>query len=317
MIITVTLNPSVDRALEVPGMGVGRLLKGHVRASVAAGKGVNLSNVLAILGTTSIITGFAGRAQIGLFKDLERQTKNLIKCEMVEIRGDTRISTTIIDPKRKGETHIREFGPSIRPEEKKALERRLSRIVRKGDLVVFGGSPAQDFSQRDFGRLIDIVIRKKGRAVIDASAKELKTGLAKGVGLVKPNKDELQDLIGKKLRNTKQIISEGKKLLRRCDKAIVSLGRQGALLLSKEDAIFARAPRIKAINSVGAGDALLAGYLAASSSGKSEEEALRQAVACGSASAAAVRPGWISRGQARELARRVRISCLRCKPVKF
>jgi len=311
MIITVTLNPSIDRTLEVPGMGVGKLLKGHVRANVAAGKGVNLSNILAILGVQSTVTGFAGRAQMGLFKDMERQTKNLIKCEMAEIRGDTRISTTIIDPKRKGETHIREFGPSIRTEEKKALERKLSRFVRKGDLVVFGGSPAQNFSQRDFGRLLDIAIRKKGRAVIDASAKELKTGLKIGVSAIKPNKYELQDLLGKKLRNMKQIISEGKKLLKHCDKVIVSLGKQGALLLSKELAVFARAPEIKAVNSVGAGDALLAGYLAASSSGKSEEEALRQAVACGSASAAAVRAGWISRRQARELARRVRISRLR------
>ena len=311
MIITVTLNPSIDRTLEVPDMGVGRLLKGRVRASVPAGKGVNLSNILAILGAASTVTGFVGRSQMALFKELERQTKNLVKCEMVEIRGDTRISTTIIDPKRKGETHIREFGPAIRTDEKKALERKLSQVVKKGDLVVFGGSPAQNFSQRDLGRLLDIVIRKKGRAAIDASAKELKTGLAKGVSLIKPNREELEELLGKRLRSIKQIVSEGKKLLKQCDKIIVSLGRQGALLLAGELALFAGAPRINAINSVGAGDALLAGYLGARDAGKSEEEALRQAVACGSASAAAVRAGWISRKQARELARSVRTSRLR------
>jgi 1-phosphofructokinase family hexose kinase len=301
MIVTVTLNCSVDRTVEVPGAKVGKLLTGRLRASVPAGKGVNLSNILAVLGTPSVITGFAGERELHRFRKLEKETGGLIRCEVVPIRGETRISTTIIDPGKKEETHIKELGPAIEEDEKKALEKKLCRIVRKGDFVVFAGSPARHFFLRDYRSLLGAAKKRMACVGVDANPRWLKQALKEKVRFIKPNREELTGLVGKTLRGTNAVISASRRLLSSCGMVIVSLGASGALLVTRNEIIEADAPRVKAVSTVGAGDAFLAGFLDRHVAGKDNEEALRWAVACGSASVAVIRAGWISTSLAKKL----------------
>jgi len=310
MIITVTLNASVDRTVEVPGMKVGKLLTGRLRVSVPAGKGVNLSNILALLGVPSVITGFVGRRQLYLFQNLEKETGGLIRCEMVPIKGQTRISTTIIDPGKKQETHIKELGPAVRQDEKRALEKKLTQIARKSDIVVFAGSPAQNFFLQDYRSLLGTARKKMALVGVDASPRWLKQATRERVKFIKPNRQELTGLVGMALPDKKAMVSAARRLLSSCEMVVATLGAKGALLVAGDEVLYAAAPRVKAISTVGAGDAFLAGFLAFHRAGKDNTEALRWAVACGSASATAIRAGWVSTSLAKKLLSKIKVSKL-------
>jgi 1-phosphofructokinase family hexose kinase len=291
-------------------MKVGKLLTGRLRASVPAGKGVNLSNILAILGVPSIITGFAGRRELYRFQNLEEETNGLIRSEMVPIEGETRISTTIIDPGEKRETHIKELGPPIREDEKRALGRKLERIARKEDFVVFAGSPAQNFFLKDYRSVLQRAKKKTPSVGVDAGPRWLKQATREHVTFIKPNRRELSGLVGKPLADKKAIITAAQRILSSCEMVIVTLGAKGALLVTEHETLETGAPNVKAISTVGAGDAFLAGFLVSHTSGKDNKEALRWAVACGSASVAAIRAGWLSTSHAKKLYSKVKISRL-------
>jgi len=311
VIVTVTLNTAVDRTIEVPGLAVGKLLKGRLLFEQPAGKGVNISRCLSALGVRSTATGFVGELEKRRFT--ESLDGGAARARFISVAGRTRQDTTLLDPKRNGsETHIREAGFRVSRDDVDRLQRLLEEICSSRSVVAVCGSLPQGLALAHLRRLLQACRRRGARLVIDMSGKALETAARLGGFLMKPNLAELGELLGRKVTDLEKAAICARPLLRRFERVLISGGAEGAVLLGPGGAWKARC-RLAArdvLNTVGCGDALLAGYLAAAESALGEDECLRRAVACGSAAATTRAAGMLDPRRVRELIEKTALSRL-------
>lgn len=293
MLVTVTLNTTVDRTLEVPEFEVGKTLRARTLARSLAGKGVNVSRCLSSLGFPSTVTGFVGRLEEGLYQASVRETE--ITLDFVTVDGETRTNTTIVDPVRGTETHLREEGFQVSAEEKLLLSQQLIRLAEEHRNFLFAGSLPPGLSPREFGSLLLSLKEWGPRVMVDTSGEPLREALAAEPFLIKPNEEELADIAGRAVSSTEELLAAATPLLERIEYVLVTRGRAGAVLVSREgiySGIAALEPQ-RVSNTVGCGDALLAGFLSGLLTGTDLAEALRRGVAAGAACATAVAAGCL------------------------
>ncbi len=291
MLVTVTLNTTIDRTLEVPDFQVGKTLRAKAVARALSGKGVNVSRCLSDLGFSSTVTGFVGRLQESLYGASVKATT--ITLDFVTVEGQTRTNTTIIDPVGKTETHLREEGFEVTAEEKLRLSQKLIQLAEQHKNFLFAGSLPPGLSPREFGSLL-LSLREWGpRVMVDASGEALREAVAAEPLLIKPNEEELAEITGKPVGTTEELLAAATPLLDHIEYVIVTRGEGGAVLVSRRglySGIAALEPgRVK--NTVGSGDALLAGFLSGLLTDTDMAEALRRGVAAGGASATASAAG--------------------------
>lgn len=285
-IATVTLNPAVDRTLEVPNFQPGDVYRGTLKAFRAAGKGVNVSSVLAALGRPSVALGFVGLHEQSFFRASLHPA--LVDCRLAAVEGVTRHHTTIIDPARQTETHLREQGFRVNEMLVRELKRSIAAVLRGGDFCIFSGSLPAGMTARSFVDLVRSCTQVGARVIVDAEGEPL-AGVLNNVRLdfIKPNVRELGQLTrGGAVRSVAQMIHRARQLCsKRLKTVLVSWGDRGAYLVTPGDAWHAHVavPREQFVNSVGAGDALVAGFVAGMNDGRSVPEALRLAVAAAAA----------------------------------
>ena len=301
MLVTVTLNTTIDRSLEVPNFEVGKTLQARAIARSLSGKGVNVSRCLSDLGLSSTVTGFVGRLQEGLYEASVKGTH--ISLDFVTVEGQTRTNTTIIDPQRKTETHLREEGFKVTAEEKLRLSQKLIQLAEQHKNFLFAGSLPPGFSPREFASLLLSLKEWGPRVMVDTSGEALREAVAAEPFLIKPNEEELSEITGKPVTSVEELLAAATPVLDRIQYVIVTRGRAGAVLVSREGlygGIAALEPeRVK--NTVGCGDALLAGFLSGLLVGTDMGEALRRGVAAGAANATAPAAGCVPRNVYEEL----------------
>ncbi|MBM4038950.1 MAG: 1-phosphofructokinase family hexose kinase [Planctomycetes bacterium] len=319
-LITVTPNTSVDRTLEVPRLAPGGHLKGRLLHLQPGGKGVNVSRCLAALGVPSVATGLAGGAELSLFRD--SFAGSAASVELVPTGQPTRMCTTLLDPELHTDTHIRELGSPVTPAEIAALGAKLQGLASPDTLVVFCGSLPPGMGDEHLAQLIAACEARGAEVAADINGPQLGSVLAKatriphlykcGILLLKPNVEELGECLGRDLHGAGEgeLADAAGTLLGRVGTVLVTRGRHGALAVSRGQVLVgsleAGAPR----NTVGCGDAFLAGYLAGLWRGMAFAESVRLAVACGAAQALADAPGQFSRARVEELSARVAIRAL-------
>ena len=284
MIVTVTLNPAIDRVLSVPDLRLGKTSKGTLLSSVPAGKGVNVSRYLGALGVVSIATGLVGRRELRQYEESFRDTP--VTSTLIEVPGHTRVSTTLLSDGKTGETHIRETGTPVPAEQKVQLRELLFELSSVHGPFVFAGSLPPDFSLVEFGEMITGLKTRGAGVIVDTSGTALEAGVTAGCDLIAPNEDELAELVGEAIASSTAIVEAARLLRENVDAMAVKRGRKGGLLITGETALVASldVKGIDAKSTVGAGDAFLAGLLAARESGASTEQQLAAAVAAGCAS---------------------------------
>jgi len=289
MILTVTLNPAIDKALEVPGFAVGAHARATVRSALPAGKGVNVARGVARMGGDVAAGGLIGAGEERLFaRSLARDGVDALFCT---VDGLTRTNTTVIDPDARTTTHLRETGFEVGPGDLAALERRLSGWVKSagdGPVVVFAGSAPPGVGAAEFAALLTTCAEAGACVVVDANGPILEAAVASGaVHTLKPNLGELAQCLGHAVAPA-EAPQAARALLECVDLVLLTLAEAGAWLVT-EPALAGWAcplePRERG-NTVGCGDAFLAGWLRARQAGRPEREALRWAVAAGAASAA-------------------------------
>jgi 1-phosphofructokinase len=300
-LITVTLNPSLDRTLEVPAFEVGGHLKGRVVRLQPAGKGVNVSRCLAALGVPSVVAGLVGRREVPLFHDSFADTR--AEVALVPVDDSTRTNTTILDPERGTETHVREAGFQVRPEELAALRSRLAELAGPETLFAFCGSLPPGIEPHDLGGLIEVCRGWGGRVAADLNGSELGPAVRHGASLIKPNVEEMGELLGRDLSDVPEadLLTLATDLLYRVDTILLTRGADGALELDAKGGVGASVSVDSVRNTVGCGDALLAGYLAGLWRDEPAPDRLRLAVACGAAAALTDTAGDIDPGRVAEL----------------
>ncbi|NLM34441.1 MAG: 1-phosphofructokinase [Clostridiales bacterium] len=279
MIYTVTLNPSIDYTIQLESLKVGGLNKVIEDFKFPGGKGINVSRVLNNLGVKSkalgFIGGFTGKY---LAEFLEKEG---LETDFIKVAGDTRINVKI---KAQQETELNAAGPEISD---KALGELMEKIntLPADTFVVLAGNIPRSLPQNTYAQIIKATKNEKD-FIVDAVGQALLETLQHKPFLIKPNKEELEDLFKVKIDNLKEIVFWSRKLLALGAKnVIVSLGKKGAVLINNDIQYYASAPVGKAINTVGAGDSLIAGFLSKYIKSRNILDSFRYGVAAGSATA--------------------------------
>lgn len=314
-IVTVTLNPTIDRVVEVPGFHVGGHLKGRLRYRIPAGKAINVSRVLAAMGVAHIATGWVGGGDRALFD--QQLVEAGVESRFVSIAGQTRENITIVDPEQQTETHIRDRGPDLLPGEIEQLMTTLdvlAQVPQSDDghpLFVFTGSLAPGLKVDTFVEMLEQCRRRSALVVVDTSGEPLKRAADCRPFLVKPNASELADIYPCDPDNLDEVRDRARTLSERVDLVLLSLGKDGAALFSQGQSWSGCADLggQKPVSTVGCGDTLLAGFLAGLvRTGNDLPNALRQALAAASASALSDKPATFRQEQYRQFLEETQIS---------
>ncbi|HET9508787.1 MAG TPA: 1-phosphofructokinase family hexose kinase [Gaiellaceae bacterium] len=293
MIVTVTLNAALDRTLTVPNFQRDHRHRASQVLTLAGGKGINIARALKRLDVPVVATGLAG-GRTGT-RIVEELTAEAILNDFVRIGEDSRTSTAVVDPMESSYTEINEWGPRVEPEELDMLLEKLHYLARGADFVVFAGSLPRGVAESFYAEAIRDLNRRDVPVVLDTEGEPLRLGVEAEPYLVSPNQREAEHVVGQELE-------EPEDFLMALD-AIAELGARnvhitldtGCFGLLREDRRITRyravAPALEPVSVVGAGDVLLAQFLAAKLAGKPGDEALRLAVAAGAASTLEVGAG--------------------------
>lgn len=281
MIYTLTLNPALDYVVSANEIHNGLINRCESEYLLAGGKGINVSIMLNNLGTKSVALGFcAGYTGIILEKMLADSGVNtdLIMLE----NGMTRINVKI---KSECETDINGNGPKIDGSDISKLYEKLSDLS-EGDILVMAGSLPKSLPVTTYSNIMEFLQNKNVKIVVDATGEVLMSTLKYKPFLIKPNNFELSEIVSKDLKTFDEITEAAKKL---CDmgaqNVLVSLGENGAILVSKDGVLKSAAPNGRVINTTGSGDSMVAGFLSAIENGCSYSKALSLAICAGSATA--------------------------------
>lgn len=284
MIYTVTFNPAIDYVVRLDApLEVGQVNRACGEDCVLGGKGINVSGVLAQLGCPSVALGFvAGETGAWLERGLAAQG---LKTDFVHLEhGMTRINVKI---KAEKETELNGAGPDIPEGAMQALETKLDRL-QKDDILILAGSIPASLAQTTYERLLARLEGRGVRAVVDATRDLLVNVLRYRPFLIKPNNHELSEIVGIKLTNDNEVVTAAKMLQEKgARNVLVSMAGDGALLLDEQGGVHRiGCPKGTVVNSVGAGDSMVAGFVAGyQQSGGNYDTALRLGTACGSATA--------------------------------
>ena len=286
MILTVTMNAAIARTLTVPNFQLGQRHRATSGLTLAGGKGINVARALKRLGVPVVATGLAG-GRTGT-RIVEELTAEAILNDFVRIGDESRTSTAVVDPTGTNYTEINEWGPQLRDEELALLFEKLHYLSRDADFVVFSGSLPRGVADDFYAEAIRDLNRRGLQTVLDADGEPMRLGVEAEPLLVSPNQREAEALVGQELYDEQDFTL-----------ALDRLAELGArnVLLTNESGCWARlrdgkqvrlyralAPSVEPVSTVGSGDVLLAGFIAARAEGRSDEDALREAVAAGTAS---------------------------------
>ncbi|PGM53342.1 1-phosphofructokinase [Bacillus sp. AFS053548] len=280
MIYTVTLNPSIDYIVEVDDIGLGKINRMKRENKFPGGKGINVSRVLKRLDVESIALGFVGGFTGDFIKNVLGNER--VTSDFVQVEGDSRINIKL---KSQLETEINGQGPAISEEKLDQFFYKLKQI-KKGDYVVLAGNIPNTLPS-DLYEQLTLWGQENGiHIIVDASGKVLLDVVKHRPFFIKPNHHELGDLFDVKITSIEQAIPYGKKLVEMGAQNVgISFAGDGAILITESSVYVSNVPKGEVINSVGAGDSLVAGFVGTYVKTNNIETAFKVGVASGSATA--------------------------------
>ena len=312
MIVTVTLNAAIDRTLTVPNFQRGQRHRASAGVTIAGGKGINVARALKLLGVPVVATGLVGGTTGS--RIVEELTNEAILNDFVHIEGESRTSTAVVDPTGGTYTEINEWGPAVRAEELEMLLEKLRYLTQGAEHVVFAGSLPRDVADDFYAEATRELARRHVQVVLDTEGEPLLLGVESEPFLVTPNQAEAEALVGQEFHDDEDFRVALDSIAEMGPRNVVITTEQGCVALLREERetwrYRARAPRVEPVSTVGSGDVLLAALMAARHAGRTNEEALRAAVAAGAASTLEVGAGRFDPRQAGRLQAGVEITQL-------
>ena len=280
MIYTVTFNPSIDYVMFVDDFKIDGLNRAQDTNKFAGGKGINVSRVLKTLGVDSTALGFAG----GFPGDFIAQTlkDSDIHTDFVQVDEDTRINVKL---KTGQETEVNAQGPNVTDAQFQSLLNQIKETT-DNDTVIVAGSVPKSIPSDAYAQIAKITKQTGAQLVVDAEKDLVESVLEYQPLFIKPNKDELEVMFNTSVKSDEDVIKYAKQILDKgAQSVIVSLGGDGAIYVDRQQSIKAVNPKGKVINTVGSGDSTVAGIVAGLATGLSVQDAFKQAVASGTATA--------------------------------
>lgn len=291
MILTVTLNAAIDKRYVVENYEIGEVNRVIECAYVAGGKGLNVSKTAAIAGAKVLATGFAGgHAGEYIVEAVEKQG---VKTDFVKVEGESRSCINIYDSVKKTQTEFLEPGVEVTKSDIEAFYHKFEELAEECSVIDVSGSVPKGAGLEVYPKLITIAKKLGKKIIVDTSGKLLEEVVKAKPNMIKPNIDEIRMLTGRHIETREELIKAGKELQETgIEWVVISLGKDGSLLFTEQEAYEAKVPRIDAVNTVGCGDAMTAGFAVAFERGMEAKEALRFASATSAASAMREETGY-------------------------
>ena len=299
MILTVTLNPAVDKTCQTTGLLPGQVNRMRKTLSTAGGKGVNVTKILRQFHLPVMAMGFLGGYGGKMIEDA--LTKRGAECHFTKIRGETRTNMNILGDD--GDvTELLEPGPRIAPKELGSFRKEFEYCLEQSSIVVLSGSIPQGVPANIYKELIERCRAEGRKVILDASGDSLREGVLAKPYMIKPNWKELEFLAGRRLPDRNDVETAAKRLAESgIRRVVVSMGGRGLLYVEGEKMIFEPAREVKALNTVGCGDCVVASMTMSEIAGDEPQIALRKAAALAAANTLTWESGSISMEQYLEL----------------
>ena len=282
MIYTVTLNPSIDYVIKVDKLTTGNINRVNEEHVYPGGKGINVTRILKSLDNDNIalgfVSGFTGDYIINSLQELN------LKSDFIKVKeGFTRINVKV---KSEEETEINGQGPKISEEELNQFYKVIDKLV-DGDILILSGSIPSCLDERLYESIMKKVEDRDIKVIVDATKNLLLNVLKYKPFLIKPNNHELAEMFNVELNSTEDVVFYARKLKEMgAQNVLISMGKDGALLVTENEEIFASSvAKGEVVNSVGAGDSMVAGFISGYLKSQNYEDALRLGAASGGATA--------------------------------
>lgn len=304
MISTITLNPAIDRTVVVDTFEFGAVNRVQSVREDMGGKGINVARILISLGSAAKAIGFIGRQNLGHVKNLLERDQ--ISTDFVEIDAATRTNTKLIEDASRTTTDINEAGFTVSAAEIEAIEQKIDELSLVSQFMVFSGSIPKGLPTDFYQDLISRV-QKPCMSVLDADGALLLEGLKASPSVIKPNIHELESALGVKLDSESAIVAASRQLISKYGirYVLVSMGGDGSILVTADQAYFAEPLEVEVRGTVGAGDSMLAGFIHCLAQETPLETALSWATACGALAVSKIGTETFSKSEVEEMAGKV------------
>ncbi len=287
MIVTVTPNPAIDRTIIIDKLKLGRLNRADRTIIDLGGKGINVAKNIKVLGGDVVCLGFIGRKD-----DLALELVNALelKHDFTFIKGRIRVDIKLIDIHTSCSTEINEYGPMINPQEEINLIKKIKMLLKKTEVLVLSGSLPPGLNSDFYNKIILYTKKSKTKVILDADNEALKQGIEAQPYMIKPNIHELSRITNKKINTTEEIIEASLKIIKKGVSIVaVSMGNQGSITVTPKKAYIVPPLDVKVKSTVGAGDAMVAGFAIGLANNYDFKETLK--IACAASSAAVTQEG--------------------------
>jgi tagatose 6-phosphate kinase len=284
MILTVTLNAAIDKRYVVDGFLEGEVNRVTSCSYTPGGKGLNVSKPAVIAGGEVVATGFVG-GHAGQY--IEDALKPLgITSAFYHLDGESRSCINIWDGKKEIQTEFLEPGFEVKEEEFQGFLQLFQTLIEKADVVAISGSVPKGLDGTAYQKMVNMVKEAGKKVILDTSGNLLKMGIEACPTMIKPNLDEIRMLTGKSCDSLEDMVEAAKKIHSQGVEIVaVSLGGEGSFVVCESGVYRARVPKLHAVNTVGCGDSMIAGFALGLSENLPMEEILKKASGISAASA--------------------------------
>ena len=283
MITTITLNPALDKLMQIDTLNIGETNRTEILSESAAGKGIDVAKVIRDFKREVNVTGFLGGIVAPIFKKCFQDEK--INDHFINIKGTTRTNIQLFDTKGK-RTELLEKGPKIETNELTELLHKVEELSKESTVVAICGSAPRGVDEDYFTKLIQLCKNYCDKVIVDTSGSLLKVAIEQKPCLIKPNQDEMLELMGVKSATQDQMIEFAQEICRQgIEYVLISLGKEGAILVSEQGAWKGKAPEVEVKSTLGCGDTVVASMCISFAEGDQPEEMLKKAIALSSANA--------------------------------
>lgn len=260
-VATLTTNPAIDQTVSLDILQPGKINRAHAMRFDAGGKGVIVAQRLADYGVPTAVTGFLGRNGADLFEHTFAEKG--VHDAFVRVDGAPRTNVKITEADSQQTTDINMVGGVVEPQAIVALFEKIDELAESCSWFAFGGRLQDSLPPDLYARLIERLRAAGCRVLLDSSGQPMRLGAAAGPEVLKPNIEELAELVGRPLVGLSDVLAAARGLLNGYTRlVVVSMGEEGALLVREEEALLARPPKVTVQSTVGAGDAMVAGLIA-------------------------------------------------------
>lgn len=276
-VVTVTINPAIDQTISIPNFAAGTVNRVQSSQMDAGGKGINVASFLSDFGQPATVTGFLGADNDDIFRRLFERKGIEDRC--VRIAGQTRIGVKISDEALNQTTDINFPGETPSAADIDRLFEILTELKASHEWFVLSGSIPRGVSSAIYAQMVHTL--QGAKVVLDTSGEGFGLAVSAGPWLIKPNVDELREFTGQPLESHQAILEAAREISARYGIAsvVISMGKQGAIYMEGDEALWAIPPDVKVKSTVGAGDAMVAGTVAGKLRGLSLADCARLATA--------------------------------------